>query len=117
MNLREALFLSSLSKARYEQGIASASPSGGYRSYRVEVEITQEEYMPLIGLGPLTGDRFNITVCRVEGETVYPPHVICKEYSLEKCIEFLQAWGVGEEYENPWHPVEEWSSEQEEGAK
>lgn len=118
MNLREALFLSSVSKARYEQGIASASPSGGHRSYRVEVEIKSEEFMPLLG-EPVMRDRFYITVCRIEGETVYPPHVASKEYSLEDCIQYLQSWGVGEEYENPWHPIEEWGKEeqQEEGDR
>lgn len=105
MNLQEALFLSSLSKAEYTREV----PLGDdVHQYRVQVEIKDEEYIPLIGPNPSYRDVYEITVSRVVDGKVYPPHHTEIKHSLESCVEFLQIWQVGEEYLSPWQPVEQW---------
>lgn len=112
MNLREALFLSSVSKATYTHGLPTASPTGAFCQYQVQVAITEEEYQIRTIRGPETATRYTytVTVSRVEGEKVYPPHVTHDERSLDNMLSYLEAWGVGAEYLDPWHPVEQWDS-------
>lgn len=113
MNLQEALFLSSLGKAEYTCSVASRTD---HHEYLVQVEIKNKEYTPLLGAGPCYRDTFEITVSRVVGSTikeqkVYPPHITVTLDSLEECIEYLQRWRIGEGYEEPWHPIEQWDEE------
>lgn len=107
MRLQEALFLSSLKKAVYEHGLASYGTA--YRCYRIIVEIKEEVSQDRFKQSPeRTRTLFVITVSRREGKTVYPPHATITTYSLDDCLDELAKWTVGEEYEHPWQPVEEW---------
>lgn len=117
MTLQEALFLSSQKKAVYKQSIPPQARGDPFRYYLVQVEIKQEECTPLIRLaeGPFYCDVYEITVSRMSGDIVCEPHSIMPTYSLDKCIGVLHEWQVGEEYLNPWRPVEVW--EEEEGTR
>jgi hypothetical protein len=87
----------------------------------VQVEIKQQEYQPLFaqlaGPGPFYLERYEITVSRVKGENVYPPHLTVQKESLDACIEYLQTWGVGAEEADPWHPDEVWTQEEAPGTE
>lgn len=109
MRLQEALFLSSQRKAAYERGLPPDNTAHAFRCYRVQVEIKQKEYQDRFKIGPVQiDDVYVITVSRKEGETIYPPHLTYEAQYLGECLQHLEEWRVGEEYEHPWHPVEEW---------
>lgn len=111
MTLQEALFLSSQHKAYYEYGLPPSNTSHKFRCYRVEITFREEVWTPVLSEKTRNRDVYEITVCRKEGETVYPPHLKEKTYSLDDCIIYLHAWMVGEEFEHPWHPVEVWDTD------
>lgn len=103
MTLQEALFFSSLKTAIYERGLSSYGTA--HRCYRVQVTIKQEASQ----VNPeRLEDIYEISIARREGEQTYPPHTTLKARSLTECLNHLNFWTVGDEFEAPWQPVETW---------
>jgi hypothetical protein len=106
MNLREALFLSSISKATYAYDVSS-SPSV-YLKYLMQTEIIVEDIVVPTPSGLIQSIRetYVITVTRTKDKKVFPQQYTHTEHSLSDFVEYLQLWGV--DTEHGWHPDEVW---------
>ena len=103
MNLRESLYFSSKRTACYDTGPISYKKRG----YRLQVQIAQEEYTPVIVFapGPYLRDIYTVTVALKDGETICEPHQAHAFYDIDDCEAHLQQWDINTE--DGWWALED----------